>query len=46
MLRRGESIMLKKETPLQNIWLTLLQENGVEVSRFSSSTGNAPEILT
>ena len=45
-LRLGESIKLPKATPLQNVWLTLLQETGVPVKRFSSSTGPIPELLT
>jgi len=45
-LRRGESLFLPKDTPLQNVWLTLLQENGIPIKQFSSSTGSLPEILS
>jgi hypothetical protein len=44
-LRRGESLFLRKDTPLQNVWLTLLQENGIPIKRFSSSTGNLSQLL-
>ena len=45
-LKLGHSIKLPKATPLQNIWLTLLQESGIPVNNFSSSSGNTPQILT
>lgn len=46
-LRKGEHIMLKKhDTPLANLWLTLMQESGVDISEFSHSTGRIEEILT
>ena len=45
-LRLGESLKLPKATPLQNVWLTLLQETGVPAKSFSSSTGPIPELLT
>ncbi|WDE99350.1 DUF1552 domain-containing protein [Lentisphaera profundi] len=45
-LRLGESFKLPKATPLQNVWLTLLQETGVPVKSFSSSTGTVKGILT
>lgn len=46
-LRRGEHIMLKKhDTPLANLWLTLMQESGVDIREFSHSTGRIEEILT
>ena len=44
-LRLGESIMLPKDTPLANVWLTLLQQTGVPIDRFSHSTGALGEIL-
>lgn len=44
-LRLGESIMLPPETPLANVWLTLLQQAGVPIEQFSHSTGTASEIL-
>ena len=45
-LRLGESLKLPKATPLQNVWLTLLQETGLPVKSFSSSTGTVKEILS
>ena len=45
-LRLGESIKLPKATPLQNVWLTLLQETGIPIKSFSSSTGSIPDLLT
>jgi hypothetical protein len=46
-LRRGEHIMLKKhDTPLANLWLTLIQESGVNLTKFSHSNGRIDEILT
>jgi hypothetical protein len=45
-LKRGESIILpKQDTPLSNLWLTLLQEAGVKTDKFSQSTGTVREIL-
>ena len=46
-LRKGEHIILsKRDTPLANYWLTLLQQADVPAKQFSHSTGNLPEILT
>lgn len=44
-LRLGESIKLPHDTPLANVWLTLLQQAGVKIDRFSHSTSTLPEIL-
>ena len=44
-LRLGESIMLPKDTPLANVWLTLLQQTGVPVEKFSHSSSTVPQIL-
>lgn len=44
-LRLGESLMLPKDTPLQNVWLTLLQEAGIPIDKFSISTGTVPQLL-
>jgi hypothetical protein len=44
-LRLGESIMLPKDTPLANVWLTLLQQAGIKIDSFSHSTGGLNEIL-
>ena len=45
-LRLGESIMLPTDTALQNLWLTLLQEVGVSIDKFSTSTGSVSQILS
>lgn len=45
-LRLGESIILPKDTPLANVWLTLLQQAGIKIDRFSHSTGSLNEILS
>lgn len=44
-LRLGESIILPQDTPLANVWLTLLQQAGVKIDRFSHSTGTLNDIL-
>ena len=45
-LRRGEHIMLPhQDTPLANYWLTLTQQAGVHLERFSHSTGTLDELL-
>ncbi|MEE2642666.1 MAG: DUF1552 domain-containing protein [Planctomycetota bacterium] len=46
-IRRGEHIILpKQDTPLGNLWLTLMQQAGVEVESFGNSDGVLSEILT
>lgn len=46
-IKHGRHIILpEKDTPLANYWLTLMQEAGVRVNRFSHSTGNVPELLS
>lgn len=44
-LRLGENIQLPQDTPLANVWLTLLQNVGINVNQFSHSTGSLSEIL-
>ena len=44
-LRLGESIKLPQDTPLANVWLTLLQQAGIPIDRFSHSTGTLGELL-
>ncbi len=44
-LRRGESVKLSQDTPLANVWLTLLQQAGILIDRFSHSTGALPQLL-
>lgn len=46
-IKHGRHIILPQEdTPLANYWLTLLQQAGVRVNRFSHSTGNVPELFS
>lgn len=45
-IQRGQHIVLpKKDTPLANYWLTLMQQGGVPLEKFSHSTGILPELL-
>lgn len=45
-IRLGESLVLpKKNTPLANVWLTLLQQAGVPREKFSHSTGVESSLL-
>ena len=44
-LRLGQSIILPEDTPLANVWLTLLQQVGVPLEQFSHSTGTLGEIV-
>ena len=44
-LRLGESIKLPKDTPLANVWLTLLKQTGINIDTFSHSTGTVSQIL-
>ena len=45
-IKLGHSVVLPKEdTPLGNLWLTLLQQAGVPVDTFGNSTGILPELL-
>lgn len=45
-IKHGRHIILPKEdTPLANLWLTLMQEAGVEIETFSHSTGILPELI-
>ena len=46
-LKMGHSIVLPEEdTPLGNLWVTLLRQAGVEVDSLGSSTGIVPELLS
>jgi len=46
-IKHGRHIALpKKDTPLANYWLTLLQQAGLELDAFSHSTGNIPELIS
>lgn len=45
-IQHGRHIALPEEdTPLANYWLTLMQQAGLAVDRFSHSTGIVPELL-
>ena len=43
-MRLGENIVVPKNTPLCNAWLTLLQGLGVAAESFGDSTGPLPAI--
>lgn len=46
-LRKGEHIVLReKDTPLANYWLTLTQQCGVSLDKFSHSTGTLSQLTT
>ncbi len=44
-LKLGQHFVLQKNTPLANVWLTLLQGIGANVERHGDSTGIAKELL-
>ena len=44
-LKLGQSIVAPKDTPLCNVWLTLLRGVGVKAERHGDSTGELKEIL-
>lgn len=45
-IRHGRHVVLPKaDTPLANYWLTLMQQAGMKIDRFSHSTGTVPELL-
>jgi hypothetical protein len=43
-IRLGQHMVLPKDTPLCNVWLTLLQGLGVPVERHGDSTGIVPSL--
>ncbi|MEN8773795.1 MAG: DUF1552 domain-containing protein [Akkermansiaceae bacterium] len=46
-IQHGRNIVLpKKDTPLANYWLTLMQQAGIKTDQFSHSTGILPELLS
>ena len=45
-VRLGENIVVPKNTPLNNCWLTLLKGSGVEVEKHGDSTGVIDAIVT
>jgi hypothetical protein len=44
-VKLGHNLVLPKDTPLCNAWLTLLHGSGVEVGRHGDSTGILPSLL-
>lgn len=44
-LKLGENIVVPKNTPLCNAWLTLLERSGVAINAFGDSTGVLDEIV-
>ena len=44
-IRLGENIVMPKNTPLNNCWLTLLKGSGVDVESHGDSTGVLDELL-
>jgi len=44
-LKLGQSIVAPKDTPLCNVWLTMLRGVGVKAERHGDSTGELKEIL-
>ncbi len=46
-LKYGEHIVLpRKDTPLANYWLTLVQQAGIPLDQFSHSTGSLSELVS
>jgi hypothetical protein len=43
-LKLGQHVVLPNDTPLCNVWLTMLQGMGVETSRHGDSTGIVREL--
>ena len=43
-LKLGQNLVLKEGTPLNNVWLTMLQGVGVKVDRHGDSTGVVKEL--
>ncbi len=44
-LKLGEHLVLPKDTPLCNVWLTMLRGVGIDVARHGDSTGVVPELI-
>lgn len=43
-LKLGQHLVLPKDTPLSNVWLTMLQGTGINVERHGDSTGVVQEL--
>ncbi len=44
-IKLGQNLVLPKDTPLNNVWLTMLQGSGIDVDRHGDSTGVVKELL-
>jgi hypothetical protein len=44
-LKRGQHLVLPKDTPLANVWLTMLRGIGAEAERHGDSTGLVKELI-
>ncbi|MFM9029076.1 MAG: DUF1552 domain-containing protein, partial [Opitutaceae bacterium] len=44
-IRLGQNLVVPKDTPLCNAWLTLLQGSGVAIERHGDSSGVIPQLL-
>ena len=44
-IRLGHNLVVSKDTPLCNAWLTLLRGSGVAVERHGDSSGTIPQLL-
>ncbi len=45
-IKRGQHLVLPKDTPLCNVWLTLLRGNGIDVVRHGDSSGALTQLLS
>ena len=43
-LKLGQNLVLNEGTPLNNVWLTMLQGVGINVGRHGDSTGIVKEL--
>jgi hypothetical protein len=43
-IRLGQHLVQPKDTPLCNVWLTLLKGSGIDVERFGDSTGTVRDL--
>ena len=43
-IRLGQHLVQPKDTPLCNVWLTLLKGSGIEIDRFGDSTGTVRDL--
>ena len=43
-LKLGQNLVINEGTPLNNVWLTMLQGVGVNVDRHGDSTGVVKEL--